>query len=122
MGNAGPLQIVENYHKAFSRQAPEWQDMVTEDVKFEGPVAKASNKKEFVEMTQQFLQFHKSMTVLKRLADGDHVSTFFECVLGTPSGKEMTCSIAELAKVRDGKISEFKIYYDPREFAKEFGM
>ncbi len=64
MNQYKPLQIVENYHKAFSSQAPQWQDMVTEDIKFEGPVMKASNKKEFVEMTQQFLQFYKERSLI----------------------------------------------------------
>jgi hypothetical protein len=34
----------------------------------------------------------------------------------------LTCSVAEWAAVNDGRISEFRVYYDPRKFVQAFGM
>ena len=38
----------------------------------------------------------------------------------TPAGAELTLELAEHFTVKDGRIS--KHHYDPREFAKAFGM
>ncbi len=42
--------------------------------------------------------------------------------LKTPSGTVITLQIADWIRVAEGKIVEQRIYYDPREFAKAFGM
>jgi hypothetical protein len=46
----------------------------------------------------------------------------FEFAIDAPNGKQLTCPVAEWATVNGGRISEFRVYYDPREFAQVFGM
>jgi ketosteroid isomerase-like protein len=60
--------------------------------------------------------------LLRRIADGDTVTSLFEFVIGAPDGRQLTCYVSEWATVRDGRITEFRLYYDPRDFMQAFGM
>jgi hypothetical protein len=40
----------------------------------------------------------------------------------TPSGQPLTCEVAEWARADNGRIAELKLLYDPRGFAKAFGL
>jgi ketosteroid isomerase-like protein len=46
----------------------------------------------------------------------------FEFAIETSNGERMTCPVAEWATVVDGRISEFRVYYDPRAFVHAFGL
>lgn len=114
--------VVERYYASFDTHGNDWQDVVTDDVVFDGPVQHARGKAEFVGMTAQFLGAHRATRLLRRIADEDTVTSLFEFVIDAPSGQQLTCPVAEWATVRDGRISEFRVYYDPREFVQAFGM
>jgi ketosteroid isomerase-like protein len=114
--------VVERYYAAFDAHQNTWQDLVTDDVVFEGPVQHARGKAEFVKLTTQFLSAHRATRLLRRIADGDTVTSMFEFVIDAPDGQTLTCPVAEWATVSDGRINEFRVYYDPREFARAFGM
>lgn len=120
MGTA--LHVVQTYYEAFDNHRDGWQDLVSDNVSFKGPLQKANGKREFVALTSQFLQFHQETILLKRFEEGDSVCSICESVVNTPSGKPITISYAEWARVSNGRVSEFRVYYDPREFAKAFGM
>src|SRR5215813_217078 len=109
-------QVVERYHAAFDGHRDDWQDLVTDDVVFEGPVQHARGKAAFVDLTSQFLSAHRATRLLKRIADNDTVTSMFEFVSQPPNGQQVTCPVAEWATVRDGRISQFRVYHDPREF------
>jgi ketosteroid isomerase-like protein len=119
---AGAQDVVERYYAAFDAHRNDWQDLVTDDVVFEGPVQHARGKDAFVELTSQFLNAHRATRLLRRIADDDTVTSMFEFVIQPPNGEPLTCRVAEWATVRDGRISEFRVYYDPREFVRAFGM
>jgi ketosteroid isomerase-like protein len=115
-------EVVERYYAAFDAHRNDWQDLVTDDVVFEGPVQHARGKAEFVGLTAQFLGAHRATRLLRRIADGDTVTSLFEFVIDAPSGQQLTCPVSEWATVRDGRIAEFRLYYDPRDFVQAFGM
>ena len=114
--------VVERYYAAFDAHRNEWQDLVTDDVVFEGPVQRARGKAAFVDLTAQFLGAHRATRLLRRIADGGTVTSQFEFVIEAPNGQQLTCPVAEWATVSDGRISEFRVFYDPREFVRAFGM
>jgi ketosteroid isomerase-like protein len=115
-------EVVERYYKAFDAHGDEWQELITDDVVFDGPVQHARGKAEFVNLTAQFLSAHRATRLLGRIADGNTVTSRFEFVIDAPNGQQLTCPVAEWATVSDGHISEFRVYYDPREFVQAFGM
>jgi ketosteroid isomerase-like protein len=114
--------VVERYYAAFDAHRNDWQDLVTDDVVFEGPVQHARGKAEFVGLTAQFLGAHRATRLLRRIADGDTVTSLFEFVIDAPNGQQLTCPVSEWATVQDGRITEFRLYYDPRDFMQAFGM
>ena len=114
--------VVERYYAAFDAHRNDWQDLVTDDVVFDGPVQHARGKADFVGMTAQFLGAHRATRLLRRIADENTVTSLFEFVIDAPNGQQLTCPVSEWATVRDGRISEFRVYYDPREFVQAFGM
>jgi ketosteroid isomerase-like protein len=113
--------VIERYYTAFDAHGEGWKDLVTDDVVFAGPVQHARGKAEFVGLTGQFLQAHRETRLLGRMADGNRVASLFEFVIDAPNGERLTCPVAEWATVVDGRISEFRVYYDPRDFVDAFG-
>ena len=101
--------VVERYYAAFDAHRHEWQDLVTEDVVFEGPLQHARGKAEFVDLTAQFLNAHRATRLLRRIADGNTVTSIFEFIVDAPNGQQLTCPVAEWATVSDGRISEFRV-------------
>ena len=115
-------EVVERYYTAFDAHRNDWQDLVTDDVVFEGPVQHARGKAEFVGLTAQFLVAHRATRLLRRIVEQDTVTSLFEFVIDAPNGQQLTCPVSEWATVRNGRISEFRVYYDPRAFVHAFGM
>jgi ketosteroid isomerase-like protein len=120
MGQA--RDVVERYYEAFDRKDPAWREMVTPDVRFDGPLQQAATAEEFRELTEQFLQFHKATRLRARFEDGDQVCSILEFDLTTPAGDDMSCLVTELATVKDGRLAELELVYDPRAFAAAFGL
>lgn len=97
-------------------------ELIADDMTFSGPLIQASGAKNYIEMLGQFLKFHKGWRMLKQFENGNDVCSIYEVRLGTPAGGTFNVLIADWITVSNGRISRQNIYYDPREFAKAFGM
>ena len=115
-----PIEIVTRYYQAFDNHRDGWQELVADDIQFDAPIQQAKGKRDFVALTQQFLQFHKETRLLERFERGDSVCSIFRFVMDTPAGQPLTCEVAEWTRVTEGRISNIKLLYDPRGFAKAF--
>jgi ketosteroid isomerase-like protein len=60
--------------------------------------------------------------MLRQFENGNDVCSIYEMDIATPSGGMMTIELTDWIQVADGRVAKQKIYYDPREFAKAFGM
>ena len=96
--------------------------LLAADMKFVGPLMQTSSAKDYIASTKQFLQMHLGTRMLKQFEQGDDVCSIYDLTVRTPSGGTITLPIADVIRVSNGKIVEQTIYYDPREFAKAFGM
>ena len=114
--------VVERYYAAFDAHSQDWTDLITDDVVFDGPIQHARGKAEFVALTQQFLHAHRGTRLLGRVANSDEVASLLEFTIDAPSGEQLTCTVAEWAMIVDGRVKEFRVYYDPRAFVRAFGM
>jgi len=85
--------VVERYYAAFDAHRDEWQDLVTDDVVFDGPVQHARGKAEFVDLTRQFLSAHRATRLLQRVADESTVISMFEFAIDAPNGQRLTCPV-----------------------------
>jgi ketosteroid isomerase-like protein len=98
------------------------KELITEEVTFVGPLIRTSGASQYIQLNEQFLTFHKNTHILKQFENGDDVCSIYEMEANTPSGGTISLMIADWIRVSKGRISEQRIYYDPREFAKAFGM
>ncbi len=121
MGKA--LDVVKKFYDITENKKGEGlEETLTDDMKFDGPLMHSSNAKEYVESTKQFLQMHKATRMTKQFEDGDDVCSIYEMDIATPDGGTFTVDMVDWITVKGGKVAKQKIYYDPREFAKAFGM
>jgi ketosteroid isomerase-like protein len=60
--------------------------------------------------------------MFKQLIEGDDVVSIYEMTLGTPGGETLVISFADWIQVVNGKIARQRLYYDPRQFVKAFGV
>jgi ketosteroid isomerase-like protein len=117
------LDVVNRFYDTTDNKKGEGLEvLLAKDMKFVGPLMRSSSAKEYVELTKQLLQMHVETRMLRQFEQGNDVCSIYDLTLRTPSGGTITLPIADLIRVSDGKIAEQTIYYDPRDFAKAFGM
>jgi len=98
------------------------EDVITKDMTFDGPLMKFNGAKEYIESTKQFLQMHRETRMQKQFENGNDVCSIYEMDVATPAGGMITLEIVDWVQVANGKVARQKIFHDPREFAKAFGM
>ena len=118
-----PLEVVKKFYDITENKKGEGlETILTEDMVFVGPLMKSSGAKEYIKSTIQFIQMHRATRMQKQFVNGDDVCSLYEMDIATPTGEIITMEIADWILVKDGKVAKQKIYYDPTEFAKAFGM
>jgi len=110
------------YELCNTSQGEGFAQLVHKQIEFHGPVMRLSGAEQYIAAVGPLLKFHKGMRMLKQFEDGDEVCSIYEMTLGTPAGGTLTLEFADWIRVADGQIVGQKLYYDPREFMKAFGM
>jgi predicted SnoaL-like aldol condensation-catalyzing enzyme len=110
------------YDVCNNRQGQGLETLVADGILFEGPVMRLSGADQYVAAVGPLCKFHKGTRMLRQFEDGEHVCSIYEMTLGTPAGGTLTLAFSDWIRIVDGKVAEQKLYYDPREFAKEFGI
>lgn len=96
--------------------------LLTEDVVFAGPLMTTVGSAQYAALLEKFLPAHVATRVRSQFVNDEEVCSINELDLRTPAGGTVTLAMAEWFRVRGGKISEHKVYYDPREFERAFGV
>lgn len=91
-------------------------------IRFTGPAIRTSGVAEYVALLEQFVSAHVGWKLLRQFEDGDEVCVFDEIMVRTPAGDTLTLTLAEWFQVADGRITEHRVYYDPRPFIAAFGI
>jgi len=112
-------ELLETYYKGFAEKK-DWESVIADDFKFIGgdmtktdPVA---GKTAYIEVIKRFSQLFTSMRVNEMIVDGDSA-----CVIGNydyvfPNGKRINGNVAEIWKVKNGKLDSLSIYFDTLTF------
>lgn len=95
---------------------------LAEDVAFAGPLITARGKREYQGLLEKFLSAHVETRILTQFASQGQVCSINELVVRTPTGELLTVPMAEWFRLRDGLIAEHRVFYDPREFGRAFGL
>jgi ketosteroid isomerase-like protein len=112
-------QLLETYYKGFAEKK-DWSAVLAEDFRFiGGDMTKATpivGKAAYVEIIKRFSQVFKTMRVSQMIIDGDNA-----CVVGNydylfPNGKELNGKVAEIWKIKNGKLDSLTIFFDTLTF------
>lgn len=119
--SATTKQLLETYYRGFARKEG-WEGVIADDFKFIGgdmahtePVV---GKAAYVEVINRFSRVFQRMHVKEMTIDGPNA-----CVIGNydylfPNGKRMNGDVAEIWKVKDGKLDSLRIFFDTLTFDK----
>ena len=118
------LEIVNKYYDATDnkKDAAAAGALMADNFVFVGPLMRVEGKTANIELLKKFLPMHVETRLQRQFADGDDVCSIYDLVVSNPAGGTITMPMADRMRVTNGKLSEQTIYYDPREFAKAFGM
>lgn len=121
MGKA--LEAVNRFYDATeNKKGKGLETILASDMTFVGPLMKTSGAQDYINSTKQFLNMHRAIQMLKQFESGSDVCSIYEMDIATPAGDMITVEITDWIQVSDDKVAKQKIYYDPRGFAKAFGI
>lgn len=96
--------------------------LLAEDVVFKGPLMSLTGRAAYLELLGQFVPAHVSTRVLRQFVDGDEVCSINHLTVRSPAGEQVVLEMAEWFRLRDDRIAEHTLFYDPRGFAAAFGL
>jgi SnoaL-like domain len=107
--------VVHGYYDAWtSRDLDRARGCLADDLEFQGSLQRFTRANDFIPALEQFLQILEDVRLLKELYEGDDAMMLYDCVAG-PAG---TIRTAEAFTVRDGRIRDIKLVFDPTELNK----
>ncbi|HEX4783220.1 MAG TPA: nuclear transport factor 2 family protein [Candidatus Sulfotelmatobacter sp.] len=112
--------VIEGYFAGL-KQKKGWNSFLAEDMvftSFTSPVKQVTGKGAYLESTKRFYGGILSFEVKNLLIDGDKACALTRYQLQRPGSPVFESNVAEIFRVRDGKILSFDIYFDSAPFPK----
>jgi ketosteroid isomerase-like protein len=112
-------ELLDIYYKGFAEKSG-WEDVIADDFKFiGGDMTKTDpviGKSAYIEVIKRFSKLFKSMRVKEMIVEGEQA-----CVIGNydyefPGGKKINGDVAEIWKVKNGKLDSLIIFFDTLSF------
>ena len=112
-------KLLDIYYKGFAEKSG-WEEVIADDFKFIGgdmtktdPVV---GKSAYIEVINRFSKLFKSMRVKEMIVEEEQA-----CVIGNydyefPGGKKINGDVAEIWKVKNGKLESLTIFFDTLSF------
>ena len=119
-----PLEVVEHFMQLTNekRDAAGAVSLMADDILFIGPSVRCNNRQEYEALLNQFLSQHSGWQKHQAFEKENEVCFIEDIFVSTPQGGTITLLLAEWLKVENGKIKEHRVFYDPTEFNKAFGI
>ena len=112
--------VIEGYFASL-KQRKGWDSFLAEDMvftSFTSPVKQVTGKGAYLESTKRFYGRIVTFEVRNLLIDGDNACALTRYQLQRPGSPVFESNVAEVFRVRDGKIVSFDIYFDSAPFPK----
>ncbi len=112
-------ELLETYYKGFAQKS-NWESVLSDDFKFwGGDMLKTTplvGKSAYLEVIKRFSRLYTVMHVKQMIVDNDSA-----CVIGNynyvfPNGKSINGDVAEIWKVKNGKLDSLTIFFDTLNF------
>lgn len=116
-----PRETIEQYFANLSAKSG-WESSLADDMTFTSyavPNRQVNGKQTYLQATSRFYGMIRSVEVRQLLVDGDRVIALTRYQLQPPSGAAAFVSdVAEVFRVRDGRIASFDIYFDTAPYPR----
>ncbi|MGZ4908223.1 MAG: nuclear transport factor 2 family protein [Halobacteriota archaeon] len=109
-------EILQRYYDGLSRKEG-WQSLLSDDIVLTGTVAQESRGKELF-VNNNFFKMVKSLHVEQMIVENDNACAVVSYDLISPTGTRFSSDVAEIWKVKDGRLTSLAIYFDTAEFQK----
>ena len=112
-------ELLETYYNGLV-QKNGWDSVLSDNFSFVGgdmtKTTPIEGKQAYIEVIKRFSQLFKTMRVKEMIIQDDKA-----CVIGNydyvfPNGKSINGDVAEIWKVKDGKLSSLTIFFDTLTF------
>ncbi len=118
MTTADSRSVVASFFKAWTTgDFDTARSLLHDDVSFSGPIDSFSDADSYLGALRGLSQIVQAAHQQKVFADDNDVCVIYDLVTATPAG---TAPTAEWYRLRDGKISAVRVYFDARPFAPMF--
>jgi ketosteroid isomerase-like protein len=109
-------EILEKYYTGLSNRG-DWHSMLSEEILLTGTIAKESRGKEpFI--NNNFFKMVRGLKVKEMIVENEKACSLVSYDLMSPKGKSFASDVAEIWKVKDGKLDSLAIYFDTAAFQK----
>ena len=109
---------IEGYFVSL-KQKKGWESFLSDDMvftSFTSPVKQITGRAAYLEATKRFYGGIVAFEVRDLLIDGDKACALTRYQLQRPQVPAFESHVAEVFRVRDGKIASFDIYFDSAPF------
>lgn len=102
-------------------QKKDWHSFLADDMAFASfttPVKRLSGRAAYLESTRRFYSMITTMKVKELIVDGELACALTHYELQPPGGSAFGSDVAEVFRVKAGKITSFHIYFDTAPYPK----
>ncbi len=107
-------KLIEEYYESLNRKNGKWQELYTEDATF-SDASQTLNANGRVAVIQSFIPFLKgveTVQVKQLIVEEDAACAIVGYAYINPKGNRMSQDVAEVWKVKGGKLARLTIYFD----------
>lgn len=113
-------ELLESYYKGFA-QKRNWESVLSDDFKFIGgdmtKTTPVTGKTAYVDVIKRFSQLFTHMRVKQMIVDNDNACVIANYDYVFPNGKSINGDVAEIWKIKNGKLDSLTIYFDTLTFS-----
>ena len=112
--------IIRGYFDRLEQRSG-WEAFLADGMRFTSfvtPIKQVAGKSAYLESTGRFFSMITALEVKDLIVDGDRACALTRYQLQPPQGPTFESHVAEVFKVRDGKISSLEIYFDSAPFQR----
>ena len=115
-GSTETREMLKRYYAGLSSKG-DWNSMLSEGILLTGTIANESKGKEpFV--NNNFFKMVRGLKIKLLMVENENACALVSYDLISPKGKSFTSDVAEIWKIKDGKLDSLAIYFDTAAFQK----
>jgi ketosteroid isomerase-like protein len=111
------MDVLNKYYKGLYSRG-DWHSMLSDDILLTGTIAKESMGKEAF-VNNNFFKMVKGLKLKQMIVEDANACAIVNYDLISPKGKSFSSEVAEIWKVKDGKLSSLAIYFDTAAFQRD---